>query len=81
MPEQSHHIVDENGRPMVTVIHLWEHWTVCHRCNADTLCYWGLPVAADTADYCAPDYKGEWGGVPACKACFDWYEAEYAKPT
>ncbi len=73
-------IVNSDGEVLVTVINLWEPWTKCNRCNADTPSRWGLPVRADTVEYCAPDYAGEWGGVPACKACHDWYEAEYAKP-
>jgi hypothetical protein len=79
--EGSYTIADRDGHPLVTVIELWEKWTKCHRCNADTISKWGLPVREDTAEYCEPDYAGEWGGVPACKPCFDWYEAKYPKAT
>lgn len=67
----------------VTVIELWpSHFaeTQCHRCDAT--CWTGLclPVRADTAEFARADYEGEWGGVPCCPACYEWWEKWTSKP-
>lgn len=61
-------------RDPILVIDLTERWTECHRCGAETPCKWGLPVD-ESGSYVPTWYQGEWAGVPACKACYEWHEA------
>lgn len=49
-------------------------WTNCHACGAECPSEQGLPVD-ECGDYVANDYTGEWGGVPACRRCYDVHAA------
>lgn len=54
----------------IEVVELWPRWAECWACGADTPCHWGLPI--DTCAVLVPnDYEGEWGGVPACRECYE----------
>lgn len=61
-----------NSCPLDVIV-LDEKWTECHRCGAETLHCWGLPVD-EFGDYVPNDYQGEWGGVTGCERC--WREHE-----
>ena len=54
----------------VLLIDLNERWAECWACGADTPSRWGLPIDS-SAELVPNDYQGDWGGVPACKSCFD----------
>lgn len=58
----------------ILVIDLWVPWTTCHRCGTETPVKWGLPVGE--GGEVVPDWwEGWWGGVPACKACYEAHAA------
>jgi hypothetical protein len=59
--------------PRVLVIDLDERWADCWRCGELTPSRWGLPVW--NGELVSNDWQGEWGGVPACEACFDLHAA------
>ncbi|HEY7233885.1 MAG TPA: hypothetical protein VH539_07030 [Gemmatimonadaceae bacterium] len=48
--------------------------TRCHACGATCAVEYGLAVDP-TGEFVENDYAGEWGGVPACKPCFDVHRA------
>jgi hypothetical protein len=33
-------------------------------------CRWGLPID-NCAELVSNDFEGEWGGVPACRECYE----------
>ena len=51
------------------IINLDEPWTECTICGADTPSKWGVPVWSGMI--VANDWPGDWGGVPACKSCYE----------
>ena len=55
----------------VTIIDLWPIEVKCCICGAVVLGKFGIPVDSETAEIVANDFEGEWGCVPACKACHD----------
>jgi hypothetical protein len=66
----------------ILIINLWEPWIDCHRCGKPAPCKWGLPVGED-GSYVPTWFQGEWGGVPACKECYEWHQkaSERIKPS
>lgn len=57
------------------VIRLDDHYVAtCSQCDAITNDRCGLPVD-DTGEVVANDYPGDWGGVAACRRCFDIHAA------
>lgn len=56
----------------VEVINLSARWTDCTVCGEETPAAWGLPVWNGLI--VANDWPGEWGGVPACEACWEQHE-------
>lgn len=61
------------GEGDVVVIRLDEPWSTCAACGEETPARWGLPVA--DGEVVENDYVGDWGGVPACRACFEIHAA------
>jgi hypothetical protein len=55
------------------VIYLQYPTARCCICGEWDVSQWGVPVD-DIGLIVANDYEGEWGGVPACKKC--WQEHE-----
>lgn len=45
----------------------------CHRCGEVCPVKYGLPVDVG-GDYVPNWYEGEWGGVAACRACYEAHE-------
>jgi len=43
-------------------------------CGVETPTRWGLPVDSETAQIVANDFEGEWGGIPACRECWERHE-------
>lgn len=56
--------------PDVLEIHLYPPYAECWACGDETPARWGLPIRSDTAELADNDYEGDWGGVPACEACW-----------
>lgn len=61
--------------PPVLIIDLWSmHVATCAACDEETSATQSLPVD-DNGAFVNNDYEGEWGGVPACRRCFDIHAA------
>jgi hypothetical protein len=53
----------------ILLIELWPAWTECTICGEECLHRYGLAIYEDLV---VPDhYEGEWGGAPACLACYE----------
>lgn len=59
----------------VVIIDFQSAWTDCHRCGKATPHKWGLPVDSETGAIVPTWFDGDWGGVPACKACYEAHQA------
>jgi hypothetical protein len=57
-------VIDLTPRPL----------TDCAACGVECISEQGLPVD-DNGDFVDNDFAGEWGGVPACRRCFDVHAA------
>ena len=55
----------------VNVVELFPPWVECWACGEPTPSKWGLPIRIDTVELTSNDYEGDWGGVPACRECFE----------
>ena len=58
----------------IDVIDLSPRFSQCSMCGVETPTRWGLPVDSETAQIVANDFKGEWGGIPACRECWERHE-------
>lgn len=52
----------------VTIIDLWVITAECHVCCVPGQNLQGIPIYEGVVLH--NDYEGEWGGVPACKDCY-----------
>lgn len=61
--------------PTILVVNLSAPpYVECAACGDEVPSEQGLPV--DTSgDFVDNDYDGEWGGVPACRRCYDVHAA------
>ena len=56
------------------VIYLQYPVVQCCVCGEDAPSCWGIPVDSDNGLIVANDFDGEWGGMPACKSCWQRHE-------
>jgi hypothetical protein len=53
----------------ILLLELWPARTNCVICGTECGLEYGLAVYEDLI--VPDDYRGEWGGAPACRRCFD----------